>query len=252
CGSPARLYWRNCERSRFCRGRATSAREGNRRSRCRTRGGDAVQRGQRVLARAGADCFDALAPCACPSPTRGSQGISRVADYLVGRATSLATKPPPTGSVVVTKTMGTVRLACCKWEVGDDQVGRSQDDIWRPSVLYRCADLSRAIPHRWHMRRAGGHGPLKPYLIGDIEACTTLALRPTRSGGINLNFSDRNGTPAARAGTRRAPGQERARNNPGSHWPPEDAILYRLSAGSSCGQRHQQVRLGLARAAEPL
>jgi len=30
-----------------------------------------------------------------------------------GRA-RLATQPPPTGSIVVTNTIGTVRLACCK------------------------------------------------------------------------------------------------------------------------------------------
>jgi hypothetical protein len=28
--------------------------------------------------------------------------------------TRLATSPPPTGSIVVTNTIGTVRLACCK------------------------------------------------------------------------------------------------------------------------------------------
>jgi len=79
-------------------------------------------------------------------------------------------------------------------------------------------------------------------------------LGPTWSAGINLSFSDRNGTPATRAGSRRAPCLGRARNNQCSHWPPEDwhACLSRLSAGSSCGQRHQQVPLGLGRAAGPL
>ena len=57
---------------------------------------------------AGRDLFEQLQPF----PAHAEFGRGKTVALPPGRA-RLATKPPPTGSIVVTNTIGTVRLACC-------------------------------------------------------------------------------------------------------------------------------------------